>query len=71
MLYMGGNLLSIKWKSKIIDGICVVAGLVLPAKKMKERNAAITLINHTQQIQAKSQQIDEMYLRNYSSFADR
>lgn len=51
--------------------MCVVAVLVLPAKKMEERNAAITLINHTQQIQAKSQQMDEMYLRNYSSFADR
>jgi hypothetical protein len=43
---MDGNFPSIKWKSKIVDGMCVVAVLVLPAKKMEERNAAITLTNH-------------------------
>jgi hypothetical protein len=45
-LYMDGIFPSIKWKSKIVDGMCVVAGLVLPVKNMEERNEAITLTNH-------------------------
>jgi len=43
---MDGIFPSIKWKSKIVDGMCVVAGLVLPVKNMEERNEAITLTNH-------------------------